>query len=363
MAATPLGTFLHNLRRSLLRQDTVGFTDGELLERFVARVDETSFEALLHRHGPMVLGVCRRVLQNEADAEDAFQTTFLVLVRKASSIRPRDMVGNWLYGVAHSTALKARAMRTKRWAKEREAAARSKPEVAAETWQHLQTLLDQELQTLPNHYRVAIILCDLEGKSLKEAAQQLGCPSGTIGTRLSRGRAMLARRLTRQGVALSPAALAIVLSQNAASASLPATLAISTTKAAALLAAGTAPAGMISAHVATLTNAVLKTMLLTKLKIATAILVLVPLVVVGAGVSYSTKAAEQTDLGKTAEKADRPKSDEDKMPGPQEIDFTTAVAEVPKDLKAKGAKELPPGLANKSVNHPGRVAWLKTHNP
>src|SRR5262245_51366626 len=113
MATTALGTVLSYLRRSGLHQEEVGHTDGDLLERFVTGDDEAAFEALLRRHGPMVLGACRRVLRNEADAEDAFQATFLVLVRKAASIRPRGMVGNWLYGVAHSTALKARAMSIK----------------------------------------------------------------------------------------------------------------------------------------------------------------------------------------------------------------------------------------------------------
>ena len=175
MATTALGTVLHNLRRSLLGHDEAGLTDGELLECFVTRRDEDAFAALMRRHGPMVLGVCRRVLQNEADAEDAFQATFFVLVRKAASIRPRGMVGNWLYGVAHSTALKATAMSTKRLVKEREAAARPRPSVTGETWQELQALLDQELKLLPDIYRAAIVLCDLEGKSIKEAARQSGC--------------------------------------------------------------------------------------------------------------------------------------------------------------------------------------------
>src|SRR5262249_40654397 len=154
-------------------------TDGELLESFVTRRDQAAFETLVRRHGPMVLGVCRRVLRNEADAEDAFQATFLVLVPRAASIRPPGMVGNWLYGVAHRTALKARARRAKRLAKEREAAARLKPEGRGETWEGLPALLDQELKTLPGIYRAAIVLCDLEGKSLQEAARHLGCPPGT----------------------------------------------------------------------------------------------------------------------------------------------------------------------------------------
>ena len=171
MATTALGIALQDLRRSLLCQDQAGLTDGDLLECFITRRDETAFAALVQRHGPMVLGVCRRVLGNEADAEDAFQATFLVLVRKVASITPRGMVGNWLYGVANTTALKARAMRTKRLAKEREAAARPKPESAAETWERLSALLDQELKALPQKCRAAIVLCDLEGKSIKEAAR------------------------------------------------------------------------------------------------------------------------------------------------------------------------------------------------
>src|SRR5882672_8730104 len=144
MATTAVGAVLHSLHRSLRHRDDA-LTDGELLEGFVARREEAAFEALVRRHGPMVLGVCRRVLQNDADADDAFQATFLVLVRKASTVRPRGMVGNWLYGVAHTTALKARAMSIKRVAKEREAASRPRAAAAGETWDRLQTLLDQEL--------------------------------------------------------------------------------------------------------------------------------------------------------------------------------------------------------------------------
>src|SRR6266487_5833028 len=128
MATTAFGTVLHNLRRSLLRQEEAGLTDGDLLECFITGHDEEAFEALMRQHGPMVLGVCRRVLRNEADAEDAFQATFLVLVRKAASIRPRGMVGNWLYGVAQNTARKAKAMNTRMRARDREAGARPKPE-------------------------------------------------------------------------------------------------------------------------------------------------------------------------------------------------------------------------------------------
>src|SRR5262245_59996401 len=130
MATRGLGTVLQHLRGSLTCPESATRPDGELLERFISQRDEGASTVLLRRHGPMVLGVCRRVLRNEADAEDAFQATFLVFVRKASSIRPRGMVGNWLYGVAHNTARKARAMSTKRSEKERAAAVRPGPDEA-----------------------------------------------------------------------------------------------------------------------------------------------------------------------------------------------------------------------------------------
>ena len=295
MATTALGTVLHDLRRSLLRQEEAGSTDGDLLESFITGRDEGAFEALMRRHGPMVLGVCRRVVRNEADAEDAFQATFLVLVRKAASIRPRGMVGNWLYGVAHSTALKARAMSTKRVAKEREAAARPKSEVAGDTWQHLQALLDQELQALPDKYRAPIVLCDLEGKSIKEAARQLGCPQGTVGTRLARGRSLLARRLARHGLALSGGVIATVIAQNATAAGVPPLLMSSTIKAATLIAAGQAAAtGLVSANVAALTEGVLKAMFLTKLKIATVVFLMLAMIGMGAwGIGSVAATAQQ----------------------------------------------------------------------
>src|SRR5262245_34186084 len=283
MATTALGTVLHKLRRSFLRQDGATLTDGELLECVIARRDEAAFEALMRRHGPMVLGVCRRVLRNEADAEDAFQATFFVLVRKAASIRPRGLVGNWLYGVAHNTALKAKAMNERRRTKEKEAATQPKPSAPAADWQHLQELLDQELQVLPDKYRSAIVLCDLEGKSIKEAARHLGCPPGTVGTRLARGRSLLGRRLRRHGLALSGGALAAQLAQGMALACVPAALVNTTIQSAAFVAAGRASApGFLSARAAALMEGVLKAMLLTKLKIAAIGVLLVGLLAAGA---------------------------------------------------------------------------------
>src|SRR5205823_10037738 len=141
-----------------------------------ARHDEASFEALVLRHGPMVLGVCRRVLRHEQDAEDAFQATFLVLARKADTVRPRGAVGNWLYGVAHRTALEARRSAARRRAKE----AMAVPRKAADGEQaERRELLDEALAGLPRAHREVIVLCDLEGRGRKEVAGLLGCPEGT----------------------------------------------------------------------------------------------------------------------------------------------------------------------------------------
>src|SRR5262245_52777748 len=179
MANRQLTSVLDRLRQAALRHGGTGLTDSELLEGFIARGDEAAFEALVRRHGPMVLGVCQRILRNEADAEDAFQATFLVLARKASCVRPRGMVGNWLYGVAHNTARNAKAMNRRRRQKEREAGTMPKQAAPEEVWGELQALLDQELPALPDKYRAPIILCDLEGKTLREAARQFGWPQGT----------------------------------------------------------------------------------------------------------------------------------------------------------------------------------------
>jgi RNA polymerase sigma factor (sigma-70 family) len=219
----------------------------------------------------MVLGVCRRVLHNEADAEDAFQATFLVLVRKASSIVPRGMVGNWLYAVARNAALKAKAMNVRRRAKESTAAA-SRSDALEAVSQDLQEILDEELSRLPDKYRVAVVLRDLEGRTLEEVARQLGCPCGTVASRLFRGRQMLARRLTGRGVALPGTVLTATLSPPVLLARVPTSLVVSTVKAASKLAAGGAASAAVSAKVAAVTEGVLKAMFLSKLKVVSAML-------------------------------------------------------------------------------------------
>jgi RNA polymerase sigma factor (sigma-70 family) len=302
MATNQMNGFIQHLRRVV--RDGAGLTDGQLLGDYLSRRDGAAIAALVRRHGPMVWGVCRRVLHNHHDAEDAFQTTFLVLVRKAASIASRELLANWLYGVAHQTALKARATSAKRKGRERQAT--EMPEPAApqqDQWYDLQFLLDEELSRLPAKYRGVIVLCDLEGKTRKEAAGQLRCPEGTVAGRLARARIMLAKRLTRRGVALSSGALAAALSQQAASASVPATVASSTIKVAILLAAGKAAAtGAISVKVAALTEGVMKAMFIAKLKAVLAVVLILGFTAVGATVLTSRTAAGQSDKPPVAEK-------------------------------------------------------------
>jgi RNA polymerase sigma factor (sigma-70 family) len=283
--------------RSTLLPEGPDLTDGQLLERFVSRRDPAALEALVWRHAPMVWAVCRRVLGNHHDAEDAFQASFLVLVRKAASIRTN--VGNWLYGVAHQTALKARSTRAKR--RGRENPVTQMPEPAAtqqDLWTDLQPLLDQELSWLPEKYRTVIVLCELEGNTLKDAARQLGCPEGTVASRLARARTMLAKRLARHGLAVTGGALAAVVSQSAASACVPAAVLTSTIKAVTGVAAGQAASSLISAQAAALAEGAMKAMLLNKLKALAAVLFVVAVLGAGAaGLTHWTQAAAQPEKG------------------------------------------------------------------
>ena len=283
MANRQVNEVIQHLRRVELPGETAGLTDGQLLEEYLGRRSEAALETLVRRHGPMVWGVCQRILRNPHDAEDAFQAAFLVFVRKASSIVPREMAANWLFGVARQTALKARATAAIRKVRERQVA--NMPEASVteqELWRDLQPILDEELSSLPDKYRVVIVLCDLEGKTRKEAARQLGCPEGTVAGRLARARTLLARRLTRHGPALSGSALATILSQVTASANVPPTVLSLTTKAAILFAARQASAaGVISAKVASLTEGVLKAMLVTKFKMLTTLVVVLGLGAIG----------------------------------------------------------------------------------
>jgi RNA polymerase sigma factor (sigma-70 family) len=269
VTANRTSTGIAQFVRALRTHGRADQTDGQLLRQFLSQRDEAAFVALVRRHGPMVLGVCHRVLGNTADTEDAFQATFLVLVRKAASLTGRPVLGDWLHGVARRTALSARRACARRRAKEQ---AMARPDVQEETIQNdWLPLLDEELSRLPENYRLPIVLCDLEGQTRREAADRLGWPEGTVAGRLARGRSLLARRLIRHGSVLSSSLLAAVLAQNAASACVSATLLHSTARAASLVGgAGTETAtAVISERVAALTEGAVRAMFLAKLKIVT----------------------------------------------------------------------------------------------
>jgi RNA polymerase sigma factor (sigma-70 family) len=305
MATSVIWTVIQFLRRADLLRDGAELTDGQLLEDYISRRDAAALEALVRRHGPMVWGVCRRVLTDHHDAEDAFQATFLVFVRRAASIASRELLANWLYGVAHRTAIRARANAAR--TKEREKQVGEMPEQPATEkaiWHDLQSLLDEELSRLPDKYRVVIVLSDLEGKTRKEVARHLGCPEGTVAGRLARARTILAKRLTKRGIAISAGSLAGVLSQQTALACLPPAAMTTTIKAVTLVAAGQAAATTaISARAAALTEGVLKTMLISKLKTVTSLLLLL-IVVTFAGALLAWHQLGDKNDGVDAAKAD-----------------------------------------------------------
>lgn len=262
MATNSMREALRHLREALGTPEDVA-SDGQLLERFLAGRDEAAFAVLVRRHGPMVWGVCRRILDNPQDAEDAFQATFLVLVRKAASIRDRATVGNWLHGVARQTAVRVRASRARQGQRERQVRALPEPGAPGHPVDDLAPLLDEELSRLPENYRAVLVLCDLEDRPRSEVARHLGCPEGTVAGRLARARALLADRLSRRGVT----------SANYAGGPVPPALLAATVE--------VALSGVCSATVASLTDGVLNAMFFTKLKFAGAALVVLACTLAG----------------------------------------------------------------------------------
>jgi RNA polymerase sigma factor (sigma-70 family) len=227
MAPTqPKGTALNRVRALITAEQATGLSDPELLGRFMAAQDEGAFAALVKRHGPLVLGVCRRVLGNLADAEDAFQATFLVLSRKAAAIANQNSLPCWLYQVAYHTAAKARSRQASRRIHEARAERQAGADPLAEvTGRELLSVLDEELQRLPERNRAPLVLCYLEGKTRDEAARELGWSLGSLKRRLEQGRDRLRQRLTRRGLALPGTLLAAGLCSGGATAAVPGALA------------------------------------------------------------------------------------------------------------------------------------------
>jgi RNA polymerase sigma factor (sigma-70 family) len=292
MPSEPLNLVLRTIRR-LVGDRGDETSDARLLERYAQQRDETAFAELVQRHGTLVHGVCRRVLHHEQDAEDAFQATFLVLARKAGSIRKREALGSWLYEVAYHIALRARADAARRRTREEEAGVMARADcTTAEGPNELQPILDEELHRLPEPDRRLLVLCYLQGKTHQHVAHELGWPPGSLSRRMSHALEMLRERLRRRGVLLAVGALAAALTAEATAAATPAALLASTIQAALIFATGkVAGTATTSAQAVRLAEGALHAMFVTKLKLGLA-LVLTFVVVAGAGVlAYQTLSA------------------------------------------------------------------------
>jgi RNA polymerase sigma factor (sigma-70 family) len=258
--------------------------DRQLLERFVTRREEEAFAAILERHGPLVLGLCRRLLEHEQDAEDAFQATFLILARKAGSIRKREALAGWLYEVAYRVAMRMRAAAGRQRALERQTTDMPQTDPVAEAaWREVRPILDEELHRLPTKYRSCLVLCYLEGRSNREAARELGWPEGSMSRRLARARELLRTRLSRRGVIVSVGVLGTMLPAKT-TAAVPAVLIAPTLQNAVRFAAGqAAAAGAVSAAAGALAEAVLKAGVPAKAKAALVVFLTLSLVGASAG--------------------------------------------------------------------------------
>src|SRR5262249_39002313 len=294
MATANVSDFLRRLTRGMVAETLADQSDRQLVERFLAGQVEAVFEAIVRRHGAMVYRVCWRVLQHHQDAEDAFQATFLVLAQRLRTVRKHASLASWLHGVAHRLALRAKAGAATRRRHEAQASVCQTMPPDDVSLGEVRAVLDAELAALPEKWRQPLVLCYLEGRTQDEAAAQLGWSPRTLRRRLEEARTGLGRRLSRRGIAWSAALSAVLLSESAASAVLSPGLLDSTIKAASLLAAGQmAAAGLISAKAAALTEGVLKTMFLSKLKIAVIAFLVIGTLGIGIGAqTRRTLAAE-----------------------------------------------------------------------
>jgi RNA polymerase sigma factor (sigma-70 family) len=262
-------------------------SDADLVERFVRAGDQQAFAALVRRHGPMVLAACRRLLPDRHEAEDAFQATFLVLVRKSARLRQPEQLASWLHGVAYRTALRLR-QRAARWqlvpGGSQLAASPEPAPLERVAWKEIQAVLDEEVQRLPSKYRLPVVLCYLQGQSYSAAARSLGWPAGTVAVRLARARQRLRTRFARRGLVFSATLLSGLLAQQALAAAVPGGLFMATLRVAYHAAAGsTGLAGMVSQPVITLAEGVLKAMCISKIK--TTLLLALAVALVATGVS------------------------------------------------------------------------------
>jgi RNA polymerase sigma factor (sigma-70 family) len=301
MADGQRDSILHHVCSLIAARRTEGLSDRDLLESFLAHQDEDAFAALVRRHGAMVLGVCRRALGHLQDAEDACQAVFLLLARKAATVRKRHALGSWLHGAAFRVASNLRRERARRRDRERTVADVAQPDTAADvTWREVKVALDEECARLPERYRTALVLCYLEGKTREEAARQLGWSLSTLHGRLERGRELLRARLTRRGLTLSAALFGTFLTEQGPAATLTSTFAFKTARTATLLAAGQSLSGVASPQVVALAEGALTAMSMSPWKIVAVTALTVGLLGLGAGVA--TKSLRPTDQAQAQEK-------------------------------------------------------------
>jgi RNA polymerase sigma factor (sigma-70 family) len=302
------GAVLRHLRHLAAAPETRR-GDRQLLYDFVAAGDPGAFAELLRRHGPMVLGACRRLLLDEHDAEDAFQATFLVLARKAASVRDTEAVGGFLYGVARRTAMNARKSNARRRRSEQQSCERTSEQPAAQSsLRELQAVLDEEVGRLPEKYRAPFVLCCLEGQSRGEAARELGCSEGTLSSRVARAREMLRRRLTARGISLSAALTVLTLSPEARSA-VPAALAAATLR-------GVGDAATVPARAVAWAQGVLRAMAAgARWRAGIALLAVTGLIAAGAGYAVGLRPASESPPEQQAARAPDAPSAEKRSPG------------------------------------------------
>jgi len=316
MARSSLAPIVHLLQTHFEHSKGVSNSDEQLLGRFALHRDERAFEALLDRHGPMVWGVCRRVLRRTQDIEDAFQATFLVLVRKARSVRRRASATSWLHGVAFRIALQARAHSERESSHQWKESMRTETDAASSaSFREVHAILDEEITALPEHLRAPLLLCCLGGRTKAEAARELGWKDGTVASRLARARKRLASRLTRRGVAL--AAVSALVLAGKSSAAVPARVIATTVRMARLIAAGEAASvGGVSTSATLLAKGAIQGMTVTKLK---AVVVILTMCVVGTGAGWAANQMSEKDpppvkakeeSSQPGKKAEAPNADE-----------------------------------------------------
>ncbi len=290
MATRQLGATLRYLRGLAATECQTARSDQDLLHAYLDHQDQGAFAALVQRHGPLVMGVCRRVLHDAHAAEDAFQATFLLLARNGATIRKQGAVASWLYGVAYRVSSNAKRATARRRRHETEAMAMRRTAATSDlSWREVQAVLDEELQRLAEIQRAAFVLCCLENRSCAEAARELAVAEGTVWNRVARARKLLRERLAARGVTLSALLGVAAVCQDGLLAAVPAGLVRATVQAVALAGTAGATAGLVSAEVLRLTKGANRAMLSTKVKGIVLLLAFVALI----GASFSLSGGEQ----------------------------------------------------------------------